>query len=36
MIASFLFIFLISKIDYKNLNENKFHLLIKQAYLGKK
>ena len=36
MIASFLFIFLISKVDYKNLNENKFHLLIKQAYLGKK
>ena len=36
MITSFLFIFFISKIDKKNLNENKFNLLIKQAYLGRK
>ena len=36
MITSFLFIFFISKIDKRNLNENKFNLLIKQAYLGRK
>ncbi len=36
MITSFFFIFLISKIDKRNLNENKFNLLVKQAYLGRK
>ena len=36
MTTSFLFIFLISKIDKKNVDENKFHLLVKQSYLGRK
>ena len=36
MTASFLSIFLISKIDNKNVDENKFNLLTKQAYLGRK
>ena len=36
MTASFLSIFLISKIDNKNVDENKFYLLTKQAYLGRK
>ena len=36
MTASFLFIFLISKIDKKNKDENKFLLLLKQSYLGGK
>ena len=36
MTTSFLFIFLISKIDKKNVDENKFYLLVKQSYLGRK
>ena len=36
MTASFLSIFLISKIDKKNIDENKFYLLTKQAYFGRK
>ena len=36
MTTSFLFIYLISKFDKKNVNKEKFDLLIKQAYLGRK
>ena len=36
MTTSFLFIYLISKFDKKNVNKVKFDLLIKQAYLGRK
>ena len=36
MTTSFFFIYLISKFDKKNVNKEKFDLLIKQAYLGRK